>query len=30
MDGVTYVKYFPDGNKIISGSSDKSIKVWDT
>ena len=26
---ITSVAYSPDGTKIVSGSADKTIKVWD-
>ena len=28
-DGVLSVAFSPDGTKIVSGSADKTIKVWD-
>jgi len=28
-DGVTSVAFSPDGSTIVSGSGDKTIKVWD-
>ena len=27
---ITSVVFSPDGTKIVSGSSDKTIKVWDS
>ena len=27
---VHSVAYSPDGNHVISGSDDKSVKIWDT
>ncbi len=29
-DGVVAVAFSPDGTKIVSGSHDKTIKVWDS
>ena len=29
LDFVNFVAYSPDGTKIISGSGDKTIKIWD-
>ena len=28
--GVSSVAYSPDGTKIVSGSTDNTIKIWDT
>jgi WD40 repeat protein len=28
-DRITSVAFSPDGTKIVSGSADKTIKVWD-
>ena len=28
--GITSVAFSPDGTKIVSGSNDKTIKVWDS
>ena len=28
-DWITSVAFSPDGTKIVSGSGDKTIKVWD-
>ena len=28
-DAIVSVAFSPDGTKILSGSSDKTIKVWD-
>jgi WD40 repeat protein len=28
--GVTSIAFSPDGTKIVSGSSNKTIKVWDS
>ena len=29
-DAITSVAFFPDGTKIVSGSFDMTIKVWDS
>jgi WD40 repeat protein len=29
-DRIVSVAFFPDGTKIVSGSRDKTIKVWDS
>ena len=29
-DGIRSVAFSPDGTKIVSGSFDKTIKVWDS
>ena len=29
-DWITSVQFSPDGSKIVSGSSDQTIKVWDS
>ena len=29
LEGVNYASFSPDGQKIVSASSDKTIRIWD-